>query len=44
MFKIISNGQSGTVEIVADSLEDIEDLPTNVGVGSTAIVLEDSSV
>lgn len=44
MFKIISNSQSGVVEIVADFLDDIQDLPTNVSAGSTVIVLEDSSV
>ena len=46
MFKIISNSQSGVVEIVADTLDDIQDLPTidDVGVGSDCIVLEDSSV
>lgn len=46
MFKIISNSQSGVVEIVADTLDDVQDLPTtsDVGVGSDCIVLEDSSV
>lgn len=44
---ITKNGditQSSVVEICVDYRVDIEDLPTNYGVGSDAIVLEDSSV
>ena len=44
MFKIISNLEAGVVEIVADFLDDIQDLPTDASAGSTVIVLEDSSV
>ena len=46
MWKVISNSQAGAVEIVADTLDDIQDLPSTneVGVGSDCIVLEDSSV
>lgn len=45
MFKIIANSETGgVVEIVADFLDDVQDLPTDVSSGSTAIVLEDSSV
>lgn len=44
---IISNGnsiQSSVVEVVVDTLQDLEELSTNFGVGSDCIVLEDSSV
>ncbi len=47
MYRIIANGedvQQSVVEIVADLLADIADLPTNVSPGSDCIVLEDSSV
>lgn len=46
-YKIISNGnfiQPDVVEIVADKLDDVENLPKDVGIGSNCIVLEDSSV
>ena len=43
MFKIIQNLQM-TVEAMADERSDIDDAPTNVGAGSTCIVIEDSSV
>lgn len=46
-YKVIRNAdttQSAVVEIVADTLADIEDLPTDVGVGSDCICLENSSV
>ena len=46
-YKVISNGnnvQPSVVEIVADKKEDVDTLPTDVGVGSDCIVLEDSSV
>ena len=46
-YKITTNGnntQSSVVEIVADALSDIEDLPTDVGVGSECICIENSSV
>lgn len=46
-YKIISNGtniQSSVVELVVDTLTELEDVPTTFGVGSDAIVLEDSSV
>lgn len=44
---VISNGntiQSSVVEIVVDTLQDLEDLDTDFGPGSDCIVLEDSSV
>ena len=47
-YRIIKNGDTtpgSVVEIVADTLEDITNLPTeDVGVGSTCITLEDASV
>ena len=46
-YKVISNGnniQPEVVEIVADTLADLADLPTEYGVGSDCIVLENSSV
>lgn len=46
-YKVIRNGdntQSSVVEIVVDTLSELSDLPTEYGVGSDAIVLEDSSV
>lgn len=39
-----SNVQSSIVEFTADELNDINNLPTNVGQGSTCLVIEDSSV
>lgn len=43
MFKI--TGQSAiNVEITADKREDIQDIPTTYGMGSTIFVIEDSSV
>ena len=47
MYRIIANGedvQQTVVEIVADTLADIETLPTMFSPGSDCIVLEDSSV
>ena len=47
MFSVTANGdniQSSVVEIVADNLTDITNLPTEYGVGSSCIVLENSSV
>ena len=47
MYQVIKNGdntQSNVVEIVADTLEDKDTVPTTFGVGSDCIVLEDSSV
>lgn len=44
---VISNGntiQSSVVEIVVDTLQDLESLDTSFGTGSDCIVLEDSSV
>ena len=46
-YKITVNGnniQSSVVEIIADTVADVADLPTDVGVGSDCIVLENSSV
>lgn len=46
-YKVISNGnrvQSSVVEIIADTVADVAELPTTVGVGSDCIVLENSSV
>ena len=45
--KVIANGntvQSSVVEIIADTESDIANLPTDVGVGSDCICLENSSV
>lgn len=47
MYKVIKNGDntaSNVVEITADLISDVNDLPTNYGVGSSCIVLENSSV
>ena len=47
MYSVTANGnniQSSVVEIVADELNDIANLPTTYGPGSTCLVLEDSSV
>lgn len=46
-YQIISNGSniaSSVVELVVDTLADMDDVPTTFGIGSDAIVLEDSSV
>ena len=46
-YKVIKNSdttQPDVVEIVADTLEDLDSMSTNYGVGSDCIVLEDSSV
>ena len=46
-YKIILNGdntQSSVVEIVVDTLAELDDVPTDFGVGSDCIVLENSSV
>ena len=46
-YKVISNGvniQSSVVEIVVDTLAELDDVPTDFGVGSDCIVLENSSV
>ena len=46
-YKIIRNGdntQSSVVEIVVDTLAELDDVPTDFGVGSDMIVLENSSV
>lgn len=46
-YRITSNGsniQSDVVEVVVDTIADIDDLPTTFGIGSDCIVLEDSSV
>ena len=46
-YQIISNGSnmaSSVVELVVDTLADMNDVPTTFGIGSDAIVLEDSSV
>lgn len=46
-FKVTVNGnniQSSVCEIIADTVADVADLPTDVGVGSDCIVLEDSTV
>lgn len=44
MFKVTENFQSGVVEVIADLRNDIVELPTHYGVGSTCFVIEDSSV
>lgn len=46
-YKVISNGgnvQSSVVEVIVDTLAEIAELPTDFGVGSDCICLEDSSV
>ena len=46
-YKIISNGtnvQSTVVEVVVDTLADLDEVPTTFGVGSDCSVLENSSV
>ena len=44
MYKITKNLQAGVVEIIADERDDVEELATYYGVGSTCFVIEDSSV
>lgn len=44
MYKVTQNFQSGVVEIIIDLRDDIDDIPTHYGVGSTCFVIEDSSV
>lgn len=36
--------QNGVIEAVADNLADIQTLPTKWSIGSTCLVIEDSSV
>ena len=46
-YTIIKNAdstQSKVAEIVADTLQDLDEAPTDYGMGSNCIVLEDSSV
>lgn len=43
MYKI-TNQTAVTVDITADTREDIQDIPTTYGMGSTVFVIEDSSV
>lgn len=46
-YRIMSNGtnvQSDIVEIIVDTVADIDELPTTFGIGSDLICLEDSSV
>lgn len=43
MFKI-TNQTAITVSIIADTREDIQNIPTTYGMGSTIFVIEDSSV
>ena len=44
MYKVIQNLPQNVVEIIADFISDVDDLPTNYGVGSSCLVLENSSV
>lgn len=47
MYKVIKNGDntsSAVAELVADTTSDITDLPTDLGAGSSCIVIENSSV
>ena len=47
MYGVTANGdniQSGVTEFVVDKLTDVDTLPTNIGAGSSCIVLENSSV
>ena len=46
-YKVIRNGditQSDAVEVIADTLSDLDNVPKTYGVGSDCLVLEDSSV
>ena len=46
-YTIMKNGdntQSSIVKLCVDTRAEINDLPTNYGIGSDAIVLDDSSV
>jgi len=46
MFRVYKNGQNidaKVVEYVADTAADVQDLPTDVGSGSTCIVIQGSS-
>lgn len=43
MYKIINKKYGEVCEFVADSTSDVQNLPTNVGVGSTCIVVGDGS-
>ena len=43
MFKVIINNATH-VEAIADTREDMENAPTNLGPGSSCLVIEDSSV
>ena len=46
-YRITSNGQNvaaDVVQLVIDELADLEELPSDFGIGSTAICLENSSV
>lgn len=43
MFRVYKNGtevDSKVVEYIADTIEDVDDLPTNIGSGSTCIVIQ----
>lgn len=45
MYKITGNLQAGVVEITADTVNDIDELPTTgISAGSTCFVIENSSV
>ena len=44
MFKVTQNFQSGVVEVIVDLRDDMTEIPTHYGVGSTCFVIEDSSV
>ena len=47
MYTIMKNGdftQPNVLTFIVDTLNEIKDLPTNIGVGSSAEVLEDSSI
>lgn len=47
MYSVTTNGdniQSSIVEIIADTVADVNELPTIFAPGSTCFVLEDSSV
>lgn len=44
MFKITQNLLSNIVEVIADNRNDIDQIPTHYGAGSTCFVIEDSSV
>ena len=44
MIKIVESKPNGVVEFIADAKTDVDNLPTDVGMGSNCFIIEDSSV